>query len=55
VKKHGDEIAVECPECKSKSAVVLHAAQQPYYEGADEPVDVVHYLLFAAMASGASV
>jgi len=45
VKKPGDEIAVECSECKSQSAVVLHAAQQPFYEEADEPVDVVHYLL----------
>jgi len=30
VKKPGDEILVECPECKSKNAVVLHAAQQPF-------------------------
>jgi len=45
IKKPGAEIVVDCPACKSPIAVVLYATQQPFYEDADDPVDVADYLV----------
>jgi len=43
-KKPGTEIQVDCPDCPSKLAMVLYATQQPFYEDADDPVDVANFL-----------
>jgi hypothetical protein len=45
VKKRGALITVACPDCSCDQAVVLHSAQQPFFEDCDEPSDVISVLL----------
>ena len=48
IKKANSVISVDCPDCPSKTALVLHAAQQPYYDDpeteSDDPDDVINVL-----------
>jgi len=48
IKKAHSVISVDCPDCPSKTAFVLHAAQQPYYDDpdtdSDAPDDVINVL-----------
>jgi hypothetical protein len=45
VKRAGAVINVSCPSCSGTQALVLHSAQQPFFEDANEPIDVI-YVLF---------